>query len=72
MFRWGTVSVPLKPALERLLMSSGAGRRTNHKPNKPNKRRREQRWQGEAEREGEEGTQLEKEKLTCPLLPSPA
>ena len=24
-------------ALERLLMSSGAGRRTNHKPNKPNK-----------------------------------
>ena len=38
MFRWGTVSVPLKPALERLLMSSGAGRRTNNKPNKPNKR----------------------------------
>ena len=24
-------------ALERLLMSSGAGQRTNHKPNKPNK-----------------------------------
>ena len=30
-------TVLMTPALERLLMSSGAERRTNHKPNKPNK-----------------------------------